>query len=128
MNLNSRLAYHFSLVDAALSDVAGTNYISFRFEGGGAGWLRRSLRACFIEACLTRYGFQVDRRGDLVNAWYRKAPAEQTERRLDILGRLLACSSQLDMYMDSREIMEWYVQQFMAGNYAFQMEAVEAKR
>lgn len=119
MNLNSRLAYHYSLVDACLSDTPGNNYISFRFEGGGATRQRRNLRACFLEACLARHGFQVDRRGELVNAWFRKAPADQTGERLDMLGRLMACSSQLDMYMNSREVMEWYVAQFMAGNYAF---------
>ena len=70
MNLNSRLAYHFSLVDACLSDNPSDNYISFRFTGGGATRQRRSLRACFLEACLLHYGFVVDRRGDLVNAWF----------------------------------------------------------
>jgi pyruvate,water dikinase len=118
MNLNSRLAYHYSLVDACLSDTPGNNYISFRFEGGGAARQRRNLRACFLQKCLKRYGFQVDRRSDLVNAWFRKAPAGQTAERLDILGRLLACSSQLDMYMTSNEVMNWYVDQFLAGNYS----------
>ena len=120
MNLNSRLAYHFTLVDACISDVPGNNYISFRFAGGGAARRRRNLRACFIESCLAHYGFQVDRRGDLVNAWYKKAPAAQTEANLDILGRLMACSCQLDMYMTSNAVVGWYVQQFLAGNYAFQ--------
>jgi len=120
MNLNSRLAYHYSLVDTCLSETPGNNYISFRFEGGGATRQRRSLRACFLETCLLRYGFQVDRRTDLVNAWFRKAPADQIAERLDILGRLLACSSQLDMYMTSREVMTWFVQQFLEGNYSFQ--------
>ena len=119
MNLNSRLAYHYSLVDACLSDTPGENYISFRFEGGGAAHSRRSLRACFLEKCLVHYGFRVDRRTDLVNAWFRKAPADQTAERLDLLGRLLACSSQLDMYMNSREVMNWFADQFILGNYAF---------
>jgi pyruvate,water dikinase len=119
MNLNSRLAYHYSLVDACLSDTSGDNYISFRFEGGGAARVRRSLRACFLERCLSHYGFRVDRRTDLVNAWFRKAPAEQTAERLDILGRLLACSSQLDMYMESNDVMTWFAEQFIAGNYEF---------
>jgi len=119
MNLNSRLAYHYSLVDACLSDTPGENYISFRFEGGGASHGRRSLRACFLEKCLVHYGFHVDRRGDLVNAWFRKAPADQTAERLDLLGRLLACSSQLDMYMTGREAMNWFAEQFILGNYAF---------
>ncbi len=120
MNLNSRLAYHFTLVDACVSEVPGNNYISFRFAGGGAARRRRNLRACFIETCLAHYGFQVDRRGDLVNAWYKKAPAVQTEANLDMLGRLMACSCQLDMYMTSHAAVGWYVQQFLAGNYAFQ--------
>ena len=119
MNLNSRLAYHYSLVDACLCDVPADNYISFRFAGGGATRHRRSLRACFLEKCLTRHGFLVDRRTDLVNAWFRKAPAGQTAERLDMLGRLLACSSQLDMYMTSREVMNWFVEQFLQGNYRF---------
>jgi pyruvate,water dikinase len=120
MNLNSRLAYHFSLVDSCLSDTPGNNYISFRFAGGGATRDRRNLRACFLEECLVFFGFRVDRRGDLVNAWLKKAPLEETAARLDTLGRLMACSSQLDMYMTSHEAMKWYVRQFLAGNYRFQ--------
>jgi pyruvate,water dikinase len=122
MNLNSRLAYHFSLVDACVSDVPGNNYIAFRFAGGGAARHRRDLRACFIETCLSHYGYVVDRRGDLVNAWFKKAPAQATEANLDILGRLLACASQLDMYMTSESVMRWYAEQFLAGNYGFRTE------
>ena len=120
MNLNSRLAYHFSLVDAVVSSVPGDNYVFFRFAGGAATQWRRNLRAGFIEACLVHYGFHVDRRGDLVNAWFKKAPASDMVARLDILGRLLACTSQLDMYMTSDDTMQWYVRQFLAGNYAFE--------
>jgi len=127
MNLNSRLAYHFSLVDACLSDTPSNNYISFRFTGGGAPRQRRSLRACFLEACLLHYGFVVDRRGDLVNAWFKRAPAEDTAINLDILGRLLACSSQLDLYMSSHDAMKWYANQFLLGNYSFHLEGSERK-
>lgn len=126
MNLNSRLAYHFSLVDACLSDIPSSNYVSFRFAGGGATRQRRSLRACFVEACLGHYGFLVDRRSDLVNAWYKKGPPEETEAKLDILGRLMACTSQLDMYMSSYEVMKWYVRQFLEGNYSFRVHEDES--
>jgi len=122
MNLNSRLAFHFTLVDACVCDTPGHNYISFRFAGGGAARPRRDLRARFLEACLLHHGFGVDRRGDLVNAWFRKAPASETEANLDVLGRLMASSSQLDMYMNSDTAMEWYVRQFLRGNYAFEPE------
>jgi len=119
MNFNARLAYHFSLVDACLSDTPSNNYVSFRFAGGGATRYRRNLRACFLDACLKHYGFSVDRRGDLLNAWYKKGPPGETGDKLDILGRVMACSSQLDMYMTSRDVMTWYVDQFVAGNYSF---------
>ncbi len=125
MNLNSRLAYHFSLVDACLSEVSSNNYISFRFSGGGATRFRRNLRARLIETVLRHYGFQVDRRGDLVNAWFKRAPAEKTEANLDILGRLMASTSQLDMYMTSHDAMNWYVRQFLEGNYLFRTAAPE---
>ena len=128
MNLNSRLAYHFSLVDALVSEVPGNNYVFFRFAGGAATEWRRSLRAAMIEAVLDHYGFHVDRRGDLVNAWFKKARAADTEERLDQLGRLMACTSQLDMYMTSTEVMRWYVRQFLDGNYSFlDPEAPEAR-
>ena len=119
MNLNSRLAYHFTLVDACVTDLPNQNYVAFRFAGGGATRWRRNLRASFIEASLAHFGFQVDRRGDVVNAWFKKAPARETEDMLDILGRLMACASQLDMYMTSDVVMAWYVKQFIEGNYAF---------
>jgi len=108
-----------TLVDALVSDVPGNNYVFFRFAGGAATEWRRSLRAAMIEAILGHYGFHVDRRGDLVNAWFKKARAADTEERLDILGRLMACTSQLDMYMTSTEVMRWYVRQFLEGNYSF---------
>ena len=96
------------------------NYISFRFEGGGAAATAAETCApASWKGAWSHYGFRVDRRGDLVNAWFRKAPADQTAERLDMLGRLLACSSQLDMYMQSREVMNWFADQFIAGNYGF---------
>ncbi|MCW5979802.1 MAG: hypothetical protein KIT09_17105 [Bryobacteraceae bacterium] len=123
LNLNSRLAYHFALVDASLSDQAAQNYIAFRFMGGGATWSRRNLRACFVEACLAHFGFLVDRRGDLVNAWFRRGSPEETDAKLDILGRMIACTSQLDMYMSTAEVMNWYVRQFIEGNYSFRADS-----
>ena len=55
-------------------------------------------------------------RVDLVNAWLKKAPATETHDALDIVGRLLATTAQLDMYMTSEEVMNWYLRQFIAGN------------
>ncbi len=126
MNLNARVAYHFTLVDASLTDSPSKNYIAFRFVGGGATRYRRNLRACFVEECLRQCGFLVDRRGDLVNAWLKRAPAARTYEALDMLGRLTACTGQLDMYMANTEVMKWFVRQFLAGNYRFERTAAPA--
>ncbi|MBI4876007.1 MAG: hypothetical protein HY822_15330 [Acidobacteria bacterium] len=128
VNMNSRLAFHFALVDACLSEIVTQNYISFRFAGGGATRWRRNLRACFIEACLRQHGFRVERRGDLVNAWLKKTPPRETDAMLDVLGRLMASTCQLDMYMTSYRAMEWYVEQFLAGNYSFRPAAGSAPK
>ncbi len=128
MNLNSRLAYHFSLIDASLTDVPNNNHIAFRFAGGGATQWRRNLRAAFLDAVLVRYNFQVDRRGDLINAWLKKASAEETAEKLDLLGRLMACASQLDMYMTSEDVMRSHVAAFIGGDYAFRTLAPQKER
>jgi pyruvate,water dikinase len=121
VNLNSRLAYHYALVDACVGGQQSSNFVNFRFKGGGADPYRKHLRARFIEECLRQWGYSVDVRQDLVNAWLKRYPREATEERLDVVGRLMACSRQLDMFMASEATMRWYVAQFMSGNYRFRV-------
>ena len=71
INLNARLAYHYAMIDALVGDLPENNYVTFRFQGGGAGPERRDLRAQFAAGVLDALGFAVDRRGDLVNAGLR---------------------------------------------------------
>jgi pyruvate,water dikinase len=123
VNLNSRLAYHYAMVDACVGDAPNSNFVNFRFKGGGADPYRKNLRARFLLECLHQWGYSVDVRQDLVNAWLRKYPREAMEERLDVLGRLMACSRQLDMFMASEATMRWYVEQFMSGNYRFRVPA-----
>lgn len=39
----------------------------------------------------------------------------------------MACTSQLDMYMTSPDVMKWYVEQFLCGNYSFRLPEEEAE-
>lgn len=119
VNFNSRLAYHYAMVDACVDQQQSSNFINFRFKGGGAEPYRKHLRARFLQECLRHYDFSVDVRHDLVNAWLRRYSADATEARLDMLGRLMACSRQLDMYMADESSMRWYVDRFLAGRYRF---------
>jgi len=117
LNLNARLAYHFAMVDAFVSDVPDNNYVNFRFRGGGAGLERRDLRARFLAEVLLNSEFGVDRRGDLVTAWLRRRPRDESETGLTLLGRLMACARQLDMLMENEAALRYFVERFLEEDY-----------
>jgi pyruvate, water dikinase len=118
MNLNARLAYHFAMIDAVVTDVSENNYVSFRFRGGGAGEGRRDRRARFLESVLLRTGFGVERKGDLVTSWARRLSAEHCEASLATLGRLMACARQLDMLMDDDGAVGRFAERFLSEDFA----------
>ena len=119
MNFSSRLAYHFSTIDAYCSDVKNNNYVSFQFMGGGSSAERRSRRARFIGGVLKNLDFEVEMKGDWLRARLGKYACRNMEEKLDYLGRLMCCARQLDMAMYSNNVVDWYVQAFMKGNYEF---------
>ena len=118
LNLNARMAYHYAMIDAVVGEVTESNYVSFRFQGGGAARERRDLRARFIEAVLGANGFTVDRRGDLVNAWLRTVPRQDCEQGLLRLGLLLACARQLDMNLGDAGDVKECAERFLAEDFA----------
>jgi pyruvate,water dikinase len=117
INMNLRLAYHYTMVDALVGESPENNFVNFRFRGGGARADRRELRAKFLSETLLRSRFAVDRRGDLVTAWFRRYPRARCEEALAMLGRLLACSRQLDMLISNARIAHEYAERFLAGEY-----------
>jgi pyruvate,water dikinase len=119
MNLNSRIGYHFSTVDARVCDTIELNYASFRFVGGSTGIEQRSRRALLIERLLAARGFETDCRADLVNARIRHRPAEVMDRALLEVGLLMGYVNHLDMALVSEEVTRQYEDAFLAGNYEF---------
>ena len=117
INLNLRLAYHYTMVDALVGESPENNFVNFRFRGGGARADRRELRARVLAETLLRSRFAVDRRGDLVTAWFRRHPRSPCEEALALLGRLIACSRQLDMLIANKKIAHEYAERFLAGEY-----------
>jgi pyruvate,water dikinase len=117
LNLNARLAYHYAMLDAVVGEPADSNYVTFRFQGGGASLERRDLRAQFLAQVLGALAFGTDRRGDLLNAWLRGAPRETCEAALTQLGLLMACARQLDMLLPDVQTVRALVDSFLAEDY-----------
>jgi pyruvate, water dikinase len=119
LNLNSRIGYHFSTVDARIGEAVESNYASFRFVGGSTGVDQRSRRAILIQRLLDARGFETDCRADLVNARLRHRPAAVIEEAVFLVGLLMGYVNHLDMALTSDSLMRSYEEAFLAGDYAF---------
>ncbi len=117
LNLNARFAYHYAMVDAMVGPGTENNYVHFRFRGGGAGDANRMRRALFLESVLRQSGFGVDRRIDLVTAWLRRYPQQDSEDSLEILGKLMVCARQLDAVLKRDADVKLYTEYFLDGKY-----------
>jgi pyruvate,water dikinase len=113
MNLHLLLGYHFNMVDCHLSDVVTANYIYFRFTGGVTDITRRSRRALFIAAILEEYDFAVQTKGDLVIGRYRDAKSKPMLERLEMLGRLIGYTRQLDVLMSADDTVREHTRAFI---------------
>ncbi len=95
-NISLRLGYHFSVVDAYLSENASKNSLYFRFVGGIAPIAARARRAAFLRNILSRFDFKVEARGDLVVARLKMIEPGREEHILEILGKLTSFTRQRD--------------------------------
>lgn len=123
LNFSSRVGYHYSVVDAYCGETINKNYITFSFKGGAADSVRRNRRVRAIALILDQEGFKVNVKGDKVDARLQKYPKSYIESRMDILGKLLIFTRQLDMLMTSEKSVEWVAENFVAGNYKLSVPA-----
>jgi len=107
-SLNSRLGYHFSTMEALVSDRSGENYVSFQFKGGAADFERKMKRVYFIGELLERYGFRVDVKQDHLAARLEGFDRPYMEKRLVVLGYLTLHTRQLDMIMTNPSRVVYY--------------------
>lgn len=123
LNFNSRLGYHFAVLDCYCGDQVNDNYITFSFKGGAADIGRRSRRAILISKILKRLGFKTEMKGDMVRGELKKYERESIEEKLDMVGRLLGSVRLLDMVLSDDGRIDWYVDEFFKGNYTFERVA-----
>ncbi|MDI6853987.1 MAG: PEP/pyruvate-binding domain-containing protein [Deltaproteobacteria bacterium] len=117
LNFNSRLGYHFGLVDAYLSEERNDNYISFQFKGGAASVDRRERRARLLEKILSSLGFKVQITGDLVQGRLAKYSAADSEEMLEMTGLVMAFARQLDLALSSEAVVDRCLAAFKAKDY-----------
>jgi pyruvate,water dikinase len=120
LNLNSRLGYHFGLVDAYVSEERNDNYISFQFKGGAASLDRRERRAQLLAMLLDDMGFKAQAISDLVRGRLVKYSQEDTARILEQVGTLLAFSRQLDLALSSDAVRDKLFEAFKTGDFSLQ--------
>ena len=113
MHLMLRFGYHFSVVDALCGSDSKNNYINFRFKGGGASFDGRLMRIEFITRVLTHHGFTVTSKADLLDAKCSRDEEKVIQKRLAVLGKLLAETRLMDMRLESPEQIDDLVANFL---------------
>ena len=117
LNLNSRVEYHFAMLDAVCGGSAQANYVRFRFKGGGSSAGRTNRRARFLREVLEGNGFVTSVKGDLVTASLTGAGRDTVRDKLVMLGRLIGFSRCLDAVMRDDRTASLLAQGFLAGNF-----------
>jgi pyruvate,water dikinase len=112
LNINIRFGYHFVVLDTLCGDGLSENTIALRFEGGGATYEGRRLRALFMERVLRNLGFHVHREGDMIESQLKGASFKTAEEGLKAVGRLLGATRLLDMRLKGEEDVDRLAAEF----------------
>jgi len=112
MSLQARYGFHFSTVEALVSERHKENYLSFSFSGGAADPRRRKGRVQFIAELLQEQGFLVSLREDVLRSRVDSLGQEEMTTRLKVVGYLLMHTRQLDMIMADPVQVERYRSKF----------------
>lgn len=121
LNFSSRVGYHYSVLDCYCGKTAAKNYIHFQFKGGAADEQRRGRRARMIQKALASLGFLVETTGDRVSARIAKQDETYIQEKLDLLGRLLIFTRQMDMMMHTEGHVDQLTECFLSGNYSLDL-------
>ena len=111
-NLSSRLGYHFSTMEALVTDRKEENYVKFQFKGGAADLDRKARRAHFIGRLLEDHGFKTEVVEDNLEARTEGHDPEFMKKCIEILGYLCLHTRQIDMIMSNETMVKYYRSKF----------------
>ncbi len=118
LNINIRFGYHFTVIDALCTPDSNNSYCTMRFAGGGGDFAGRELRILFLNEVLTRLGFEVIIKGDLLDARISGISSEVLIDRIELLGKLLGITKQMDMRLKNITMVTELVEAFFNGKYS----------
>ncbi|MGW8161652.1 MAG: PEP/pyruvate-binding domain-containing protein [Desulfobulbales bacterium] len=121
LNLNARMDFHFIMVDALCGLDPRSNYVRFRFKGGGTTLAQRRRRILCIAEILEANGFLCNVQEDLITASLHGGPSGIIEEKLVMVGRLLGFTRLLDSAMVDDASMSAVSRAFLEGNYGIDM-------
>jgi len=113
MILSLRMGYHFSTIEAMVTDEENKNYIRMEFKDGGATIERRIRRIRLLTGVLKKVGFENYSKGDFLDSRMSYQDAHSTTEALTLLGRLTVLTKQLDMALSNDAIAKWYTGDFI---------------
>ncbi len=111
-NLSSRLGYHFTTMEALVTDRNEENYVKFQFKGGAADLDRKARRADFIGRLLEDHGFKTEVFQDNLEARTEGHEPEFMKKRIEIIGYLCLHTRQIDMIMSNETMVKYYRAKF----------------
>ena len=107
-NINFRLGYHFTVIDAFVSENIADNHIYFRFSGGVTETTRRKRRTQLLFEILSHYDFFCELHGDIIVARLKGMDKQSMLDRLFLLGMLVGFTRQLDVKMVNDDRIRLY--------------------
>ncbi|WP_456384929.1 PEP/pyruvate-binding domain-containing protein [Desulfolithobacter sp.] len=114
VNLSLRLGYHFTIIDAYVTENIKNNHAYFRFSGGVTDTVRRKRRTRLLDRILTHYDFVTQRQGDMLVARLKRLDKKGMIRRLYLLGLLVGFTRQLDVRMVDDQKIDFYYRKILS--------------
>jgi len=114
MVVSLRMGYHFTTIEAMCTEETSKNYIQMQYKEGGALLDRRIRRIKILTEILSRLGFVQKHKSDFLNSIVAYQDKRAIEERLQLLGRLVIMTKQLDMALSNDAVAEWYTRDIMS--------------